>query len=200
MNAAFQAQNTANSIPPLTQNGIISFENADPFTHLDTTDPCRLLASNDDPKDSQESGVGGLDWSQIDPALLANCTSRPSSAPSYVIPGSGHDGGSKTNELGSTSIVCDEVFSSKGPSPNTAVIESAQQSVLVTYVYKVETANASSVSSILPKLEGNILNEFVEVCKMSREYSVISVESTPDDAVVNSGETHFRRKVFFVLF
>ncbi|KAL3795022.1 hypothetical protein HJC23_006343 [Cyclotella cryptica] len=185
VNAALQAQNTANSIPPLTQNGIISFENADPFTHLDSIDPCSLLASNDDPKDSQESGIAGLDWTEIDPALLANCTSRPSSAPSYVIPGAGHDGGSKTNMIGDTSIVCDEA--SKGPSPHAPVIGSAQQSVSVTYVYKMETANASSVSSLLPKLEGNILNELSNLCKTSHEYSVVSIESAPDDVEITTG-------------
>lgn len=107
-------------------------------------DPCSLLASNDDPDDAASGGIEGLDWDRVDMALLANCTSMPSGSPSY-------GGGT------STLAVC----SSSG---SISSIEKennfAQSSVVVTYVYKVQTdAGVVSPDEFLEEMEGRILNE-----------------------------------------
>lgn len=149
VNAANQAatavKETSYRIPFLTQHGV---------EYFDIVDPCTLLASNDDPRVEEQIGIEGLDWSNVDPSLLANCTSMPSSAPSYFGDG--------------TSITC----------PNTP--STVGKEVVVTYVYKVETANAASSSLFLPKLEREILEQLVDKCN-SEGYSLVSIKSTPDD-------------------
>lgn len=157
-------------IPFLTQHGV---------EYFDIVDPCSLLASNDDPRVEDQVGIQGLDWSNIDPSLLANCTSMPSSAPSFV----GGRGG----------VVC-----------GTAE-DGDSKSVLVKYVYKVETMGVQSAQEFLPGLEGRILNEMQSLCGSgssvsssatgagssagsSGAYSFVGIESAPDDVEITTSE------------
>jgi hypothetical protein len=161
LQAASDARETAYSIPFLTQNGVEFF---------DVVDPCSLLASNDDPRVDQQIGIEGLDWSQMDMALLANCTSMPSSAPSYV----GHDG-SKSDR--------DEVFC------GVVVGTDNLQSVVVKYVYKVETLSVSTASEVLPELEGKLLDELQNSLCGTANVGLVSIESFPEDVEIATGKT-----------
>jgi hypothetical protein len=184
ISSASAAGTTSQSIPPLTQNGIISFTNGDPFQHFD--DPCAFLASNDDPKDSQENatGVNGMDWNEFDQALLLlNCTAGKEEKTELL----------SVNADGNV-LVCD-ASSSTGSALNAT---GSQQSVVVTYVYKVETKDILSASSFLPEIERKILNQLKEICKTTHDYSVVGIESAPDDVEITTGKSYTMKVVVII--
>jgi hypothetical protein len=162
LEAASTAKETLYRIPLLTQNGV---------EFLDIVDPCTLLASNDDPQENQgnSSGIEGLDWSQIDPALLANCTSMPSSAPSYF---------GRNDEM----VVCSSGSVDGGTS---------SRRVVVKYLYKVESVGVDSAKEFLPRLEDRILNELQSLCGAagSSGYNFVSIESAPNDKEIAAGKS-----------
>lgn len=117
-------------------------------------------------------------------SLLANCTSMPSGAPSVGLGGR------------------EEVFCGVDAS-----VGGELQSIVVKYVYKVESKGVSSASEFLPELEGKILNELNDLCgnvssggsgagasgasetgSSGTGSGVTSIESYPEDVEITTGK------------
>ena len=126
-------------------------------------DPCSLLASNDDPHVDQQLGIEGLDWTQMDKSLFANCTRKSTTI---------------------KSISCDSSDYSMGTSNSTF----DTVTVPVMFVYEVETVNVSSTSSFLPILEENILMKLGKKCEMFEMYGILGMHSTPEDVEMKNGK------------
>jgi len=78
-----------------------------------------------------------------------------------------------------TSIVC----------PNTPLhVTGNIEEVLVTYVYKVETANTSSSSTFLPMLEEKLLMQLSELCGTAESNTPVGIMSTPVDVEITIGK------------
>ena len=125
-------------------------------------------------------------------SLLANCTSMPSGAPSVGLFGRGVE------------VVC----TSGAP-----LDDGDLQSVVVKYVYKVESKGVSSASEFLPELEEKILSGLNDMCgggisrgagagasgasdsgssgsgsNGSGSSGIASIESYPEDIEITTGE------------
>lgn len=91
----------------------------------------------------------------------------------------------------------DETYSSYiSGSPMTSIVCSNKplhitgntEEVLVTYVYKVETAKTSSSSTFLPMLEEKILKQLLKLCGTAERNTPVGIMSTPDDVEIAIGE------------